>query len=948
MPLARIPSATYRLQFNESFRFVDASRIVDYLCDLGISDVYASPILTSRKGSGHGYDVTDPTRVDPDLGSEEDFETLQRELQKRGMGLVLDIVPNHMAASHENPWWMDVLEHGPDSAYASYFDIDWNPPSRNLVNRLLLPVLAQPFGEVLDSGGLTLSFAEGKFFILYGESSFPVAPKSYRPLLKHRIGELTRCLPEGSSAYEEYSGIIAALSALSDHDRAGADIAADRRLRFEATRDRLRQLAANCGEIRQFIERNLQEFNGHQGNPASFVLLQRLLGEQYYSLSFWQNTNESINYRRFFTITDLVGVRVEEPVVFEAIHGLVLRLIPRAAFTGLRIDHIDGLRDPSAYLQRLQDRLARSQENGSASTYVIVEKILERDEQLPADWPVSGTTGYEFLNHTNRLFVHPDGVKDLERVYANFIGQHADFGDLLYQKKKLVMSTLLGVEMRSLGRQLVELANLDRYARDLPASEVNDALIETTACMPVYRTYIRNLDVPPEATSYIEKALQQARKRKPSLNPASFDFVYDVLLVRKQPHVPAGQRELRLAFVTRWQQFTGPIVAKGLEDTALYVYYPLLSLNEVGGDPRASDLSDDAFYEFVDNRQKHWPHSLNASTTHDTKRAEDVRARLNVLSEISEEWESRVNHWAKLNLSRKQKIQGLAVPDRNEEMLLYQTLLGAWPLEDGERAELKQRLQSYVVKATREAMVHTRWTRPNVGHEEALTHFVDAVLEDNPENEFLADFRVFQKKIAYHGMINGLSQTLLKIISPGVPDFYQGSELWDLRLVDPDNRGSVDFEKRKNALNEIMAKRPSAQFARELADSWETGHIKLYAIMRALHLRRSQEALFSQGSCLRLSGTGARGGNIFGLARHDKEAWAVLALPRWLARSQEPSQQHGQFWGDGSLLLPKQAPRKWRNIFTEECWEVDSSGTVPEVAATHLFSFFPVALLTCA
>ena len=859
MPATRLPSATYRVQLNKDFRFADACKILDYLHELGISDLYLSPILASRKGSEHGYDVIDPTRIDPDLGSEEDFAALQSELQNRGMGLLLDAVPNHMAASAENPWWMDVLENGAQSAFAAFFDIEWHPHAPSLDGKILLPVLGRPFGEALDSGEIKLIFRDGRLFFQYFESLFPLAPRSYYSILNHRVERLKERIGEDSSTFHEYAGILASARELSQQDRRTAETAADRRLRFESVRDRLKSSANASQQVGDFIEESVRDINGREGDPASFGFLQRLLAEQSYKLAFWQNRNESINYRRFFTIADLVGIRVEDPVVFEATHGYILRLMAKNPFAGLRIDHIDGLRDPLAYLNRLQERLASSRENGTgAPSYVLVEKILSRHESLPADWPASGTTGYDYLNEANGLFVEPDGAQRLEDTYSEFVGRRQNFADVVYEKKKLVMNTLLGVEMRSLGRQLAELAIQDRYARELNREQLIDALIEVTACLSVYRTYIRNLDVPAVAKDYLEASIREARGRATQVSAAYFDFVRDVLLLLNPPHVLADQREARLAFVMRWQQFTGPIVAKGLEDTALYVYHPLLSLNEVGGDPRPSEAaSGEEFLAFLERRLQQWPGSLDASTTHDTKRSEDVRARINVLSEIPTEWKDRLELWAKQNARHKEDARGQAVPDANEEYFLYQTLLGVWPLDEGGGASLLERVQSHLVKATREAMVHTRWTRPNERHEAALQKFVERILSLQDNREFLQDFRQFQEKVAYFGMINGLSQTLLKITSPGVADFYQGSELWDLRLVDPDNRGPVDFVRRAAALQAIVAKSDdvACQLC-DLLDHWQDGRVKLYLIWKAIRFRREYEGLFRGGELVPLKSAG--------------------------------------------------------------------------------------------
>jgi (1->4)-alpha-D-glucan 1-alpha-D-glucosylmutase len=949
MHVTRLPSATYRVQLNRNFRFPDALKILDYLQEFGVSDLYLSPVLASRKGSDHGYDVTDPTRINPDLGSEEDFAALQTELQNRGMGLLLDIVPNHMAASAENPWWMDVLENGALSPYAAYFDVEWRPHARSLEGRILLPVLGRPFGEALDAGEIKLVFQEGKFFFQYFDSLFPLAPKSYHAILDHRRDQLKQVLGEETPAYHEYSGILASLFDLVYADRRAGESAADRRLRFESTRDRLSALAKTSTDFTAFLDENVREINGMEGNPASFGFLQRLLAEQNYKLSFWQNLNESINYRRFFTIADLVGVRVEDPVVFEATHGYILRLVSKNPFAGLRVDHIDGLRDPFAYLNKLQERLSASSENRQqGGSYILVEKILSHDEPLPNDWPVSGTTGYDFLNKANGVFVDPEGMSGIEEIYSDFIGRKQNYADIAYQKKKLVMSRLLAVEMRTLGRQLAELAAQDRYARELPRGPLIDALIEVTACLDVYRTYIRNVDVPARAAEQIESAVRLARERAAHLSAACFDFVREVLLLLNLPHVLADQREARLAFVMRWQQFTGPIVAKGLEDTALYVYHPLLSLNEVGGDPSlAATDSRDEFYSFLKGRLQDWPGSLDATSTHDTKRSEDVRARINVLSEMPEEWKRHLGLWSNLNAQHKIQVDGQPVPDRNEEYFLYQTLLGVWPLDRDGCTTLLERVQAHLVKATREAMVHTRWTRPNQAHEEALQKFVSTILSSETGREFLHDFRQFQKKIAYYGMINSLSQVLLKIMAPGVPDFYQGSELWDLRLVDPDNRGPIDFGKRIGALDSLV-NLESAASSRELIEHWHDGRIKLYLSWKALRFRREHEQLFREGEYVPVETDGKYSRNLVAFLRKQGDVQVLVAIPRWLSSLQSDSREStgspASFeWRDTRLILPSGSPDHWRSVLNPQgpaLAKADNGSTL----ADDLFRDFPAAL----
>ncbi len=942
MPPKRLPSATYRVQLNQDFRFADAVKILDYLHALGISHLYVSPVLASRKGSGHGYDVTDPTRINPDLGSEEEFAALQTELQNRGMGLLLDTVPNHMAASAENPWWMDVLENGAQSAFAAFFDIDWHPHSRSLDGRILLPVLGRPFGEALDAGEIKLTFQDSRFFFQYFDSLFPVAPRSYHSILNHRFDQLKALLPEDAPAFQEYCGIISSVRELSDADRRSAETAADRRLRFESSRDRLRSLMASSKEIATFVEENVRDINGKEGDPGSFGFLQRLLAEQNYKLGFWQNLNESINYRRFFTITDLVGIRVEDPVVFEATHGYILRLLSKNADAGLRVDHIDGLRDPLAYLNKLQERLSSDETRKETPSYLLVEKILARGESLPEEWTVSGTTGYDYLNEANGFFVEPEGARRIEEIYSTFIGRWQNFADVVYQKKKLVMNTLLGVEMRTLGRHLAELAAQDRYARELNREQLIDALIEVTACLSIYRTYVRSMELSAHATIYIEDAITEARRRAPNLSAACFDFVREVLLILNPPHVLVDQREARLAFVLRWQQFTGPIVAKGLEDTALYVYHPLLSLNEVGGNPCPSDAASlEEFCAFLTDRQTHWPGSLNASSTHDTKRSEDIRARLNALSEMPSEWKDHLELWANQNAPHKEQVKGESVPDRNEEYFLYQTLLGVWPLEREDCSTLLKRVQDHIIKATREAMVHTRWTRPNQPHEDALMQFVAKILsQDN--REFLEDFSQFQKKIAYFGMVNSLSQMLLKIVSPGVPDFYQGSELWDLRLVDPDNRGPIDFNKRAAALDSI-AHLDFLHAMQTLVENWYDGCIKLYVIWKAIRFRRDHADVFRDGEFIPLQTTGLYSRNVTAFLRRKESSWALAAVPRWL--SHVPTTGKHQFnWGNTSLMLPTDAPDQWNSVLTPTQLATNEEAGEHRVMLGNLFQEFPVAL----
>lgn len=944
---SHVPLATYRLQFNSNFTFGDAIPVLDYLRDLGISHVYASPILASRSGSGHGYDVTDPTNFDQDTGGEDGFAAFQAALEQRGMGLLLDIVPNHMAASRENRWWMDVLEYGPDSPFASYFDIDWKPPSRTLENKLLLPFLGRPFGDVLNDGELRIDWRDGRFVLQYGEQLFPIAPNSYTQILSYDEGQANELRDSESSAAQEWRGILSVAQTLSNSDRRG-QAAGERRIKFDSMRERLRELLGASREIAEFLGSALKELNGSAGDPRSFSRLEQILSQQHYRLAFWQTVSDAINYRRFFSITDLVGVRVEDPSVFNATHDLAIRIGLKPACTGLRIDHIDGLRDPLGYLRRLCERLSPP-DSGREAPYLVVEKILETNEWLPEEWPVEGTTGYDYLNVANRLLVDESQAEAMEKVYAEWTGLRTDFDDLLYDKKKLVMRTLFAVEMRALGRLLGELARDDRYARELHPAELREALIEITACLPVYRTYIQALEIPDASRIVLEEAIRSARQRRATLAPEYFDFVSDVLLLAAPEHVRPEQREARLAFVTRWQQFTGSIMAKGFEDTALYVYFPLASMNEVGGDPRPTETDASAFHSFIAARREKWPNSMNATTTHDTKRSEDTRARIAVLSEMPERWAANLQTWSRMNQSYESQVDGVAVPDRNEEYLFYQTLIGIWPLNEEEWPTLVERLRDYLIKATREAKVHTRWDRPNEAREAALQDFVTKALDRDHNSEFCRSFEQFQECTARYGMLNGLAQTLLKTTCPGVPDCYQGAELWDLRLVDPDNRGTIDFETRRTKLDQLQKKCESrcGHDTEEMLRSWPDGRVKMHVLTHALRERKEHPDLFFSGDYQPVEAEGTHRDRIVAFVRRNENQWMISVTPRCVASLHAPilgQNERRDFWKDTWLRLPAKAPEKWTNVLGDANATAISAGE-HGLCVGDAFQTFPLAIL---
>jgi (1->4)-alpha-D-glucan 1-alpha-D-glucosylmutase len=943
----RIPVATYRLQLDRNLGFQHVRALIPYLHALGISDLYLSPILEARPGSPHGYDVTDPCRLNPELGTDADFDALTRELHTRGMGLLLDIVPNHMAAHPANPWWHDLLEHGPSSPYASFFDIDWRPSRGGLPNKVVLPVLGHPYGQTLENGELTLAFQNGSFFIQYYDARLPLDPRSYPAILTHRLKILARTTGADHPGFKALIDLTAAFQRLPARTTSDPVKRAERRDAAQALRQRLWTLYVEHPEIRSFIDENVRIFNGRTGDPASFALLDRILTDQAYWLAFWKTASQQVNYRRFFAINDLVGVRVEDPGVFEDTHALILRLVRERKVTGLRIDHLDGLYDPAAYLRRLRGRIAGSAAE-TPGFFVIVEKILSGDETLPEDWPIAGTTGYDFLGLVNGLLVDPRGLQALDSAYARHLGRRQRFADVAYENKKRVIEQLFAGEIAPLQEQLSRLAKHDRHARDLPAPLLAQALVEVTACLPVYRTYVSRAGVSPRDRLHIEHAIHEAKRRNP-LSAVAFDFLQRVLLLGSPGRPPGVRKDAWRRFTMRWQQLTGPVMAKGVEDTAFYVYNRLISLNEVGCDPGNGSLSVDEFHRRCLGRQERWPATLNATATHDTKRGEDVRARIHVLSEMPTAWASHLNHWRRTNHPKKRTVAGLPVPDPAEEILLYQTLLGTWPLDEDELPSFRERLRQYLVKAAREASVHTNWVSPDLDYEAALVAFVDDILEpDDPNrNEFLLDFLQFQKTIAFHGALNSLAQLLLKTTAPGIPDFYQGTELWDFRMVDPDNRQPVDFDSRARLLSSLASLPVRPATVAELLAHWPDGRIKLYVTARVLAFRRAHPDLFARGAYLPLACSGRKRNAVVAFARHTPGDWAVTVVPRHTARLTTAGRLPlgESVWATTSLVLPPDAPTRWVNVLTGEELRALGSGRKRTLRLAAIFAHAPIALL---
>jgi (1->4)-alpha-D-glucan 1-alpha-D-glucosylmutase len=951
-PRRRIPSATYRIQFNAGFTFRDATAIVPYLAELGVSDLYASPYLQARPDSTHGYDIVDHGALNRDIGDEHEHARMSAALREHGLGHVLDIVPNHMgiamgARGRRNRWWMSVLENGPSSPYASHFDIDWNPRNPELAGKVLLPVLGDQYGRVLEAGELKLVYETGQFRIEYYDKVFPANPGSTAGVLELAC-ELLHVRPSDPDRMELES-IAAALRRLPPRRARGRESEAEHARERIVTRRRLRDLVYRSKEVEAAVDAAVAEYNGTPGDPHSFDRLDELLDHQAYRLAYWRVAAEEINYRRFFDVNDLAGVRVERPRVFEATHKLILRLVREGIVTGLRIDHPDGLFDPRDYLVTLQRRtmgLERAED-----FYVLVEKILTGDEVLPAEWPVAGTVGYEFLNRVNELFVEPRNEGKLDAVYRAFTGFRDEFEDLVYEKKRLILRSSLVSELTVLTTLLDRISERNRCSRDFTWGSLRDALREVIACFPVYRTYIEAEPgvVTDRDRDYVDQAVERAKERNRTTSGAIFDFVRSTLLLHWPDTLDERARRQHARFVMKFQQLTGPVMAKGVEDTTFYVYNRLVSLNEVGGEPARFGIDPEEFHAFNLERAERWPHALSSSSTHDTKRSEDVRARINVLSELPELWAERVNAWHGLNHGKLRRDGRRPVPDANDEYLLYQSLVGAWPLgqvDDGAREEFAGRVQAYMEKATREAKRHTSWLNPGAAYDEGLRDFVADILSGG-DNAFLNDFLPFQRLVARLGMVNSLAQTLVKIASPGVPDIYQGQELWDFSLVDPDNRRPVDYGLRLRLMKDIEARRGEAGLrdaAREMVEGWEDGRIKLHVVQTALRLRLALPDVFTGGAYVPLVAEGGRAEHVVSFARTAEGAAVIAVVPRLVAtltRDRDFALPRAADWAGTRIPLPDELSGRYRNALTGEELRAGKHG----LDAEQVFADFPVALL---
>lgn len=979
---AEIPRATYRVQLNKSFTFKDATAIIPYLAMLGISHVYCSPYFKSRAGSVHGYDVVDHNQLNPEIGDRQDFENFVTALRAHNMGHILDIVPNHVGImGADNAWWMDVLENGQASKYADYFDIEWNPANPALKGKVLIPVLGDPYGVVLEKGELELRFERelGSFAVLYHEHRMPIDPKTYPRILDRLL----------SSAYiGELENLRRGFMALADRQDPTDEQIAERDKAKDNLKRHLVTLCSNEPPVCESIANVVRSFAGTPGDDASFDALHELLEAQAYRLASWRVAPDEINYRRFFDVNDLAGLRVENLTVFENTHRLLFELIGEGKIDGLRVDHPDGLRDPEQYFRRLQGRVAAlkgaSHDVGTSGNpravstsglnatdlpdfglagpnrklpiYLVAEKITASFEHMPPTWPVHGETGYHFANVVNRLLVDAATKARMDRVYHSFIDQTLEWSNVAYDAQHMILRRSLAAELSVVSNQLTRIAQADRHTRDLTYNTLRQTLAEVIACFPVYRTYVGDT-VSETDKRYIDWAIASARRRRTAGEAPAFDFVRAALLMELPVATDSLRRQMR-NFSMKFQQITAPITAKGIEDTSLYRFNRLTSLNEVGGEPNAYGSTVRAFHADSQHRARFWPHEMLGTSTHDTKRSEDVRARINVLSEMTQVWRKTIERWTRMNRMRKREVEGQSAPSLNDEYLLYQTLVGSWPLDELDDAGLtayRERIEGYMIKAAREAKLRTSWANVNADYEEALLQFIRAALEAREGNLFLSDFISFQRRINRFGLLNAMSQTLCKLTAPGVPDIYQGNETWDFSLVDPDNRRPVDYQKRRMMLagleNIDMDACVDRGLIKSLVDGIRDGRCKMFLTWKVLQFRRDHESLFRDGEYLPLRVTGEHASNVCAFARRHEGKLAVTIAPRLYLRLLGPDSEDPPLgesvWGDTAVELPKEYGEtvQLKNVLDGRTVAAAKAGSRVTVRLADALAHFPVGFL---
>jgi (1->4)-alpha-D-glucan 1-alpha-D-glucosylmutase len=926
---ARIPNATYRVQLNPAFTFAHLAEIIPYLAELGISDVYASPIFRAAPGSSHGYDVCDHNEINPELGGHEGLEKVSRLLRERGMGLVVDFVPNHMGIEGtSNRLWLDVLENGRASRYANFFDIQWNPRQAALQDRIIVPTLHDFYGRVLESGDFRVAYEDARFWIYYRTLRFPLCPESYG-LILDRLAWLRNPGSPVSHQLQKMAEQFRSLPRLGTADDE-AQIR-ERRRASDALRVELAHLIED-EHLEADVTETLGALSGDRTNPDSFDPLHQLLEEQNYRLAFWKTGTHEINYRRFFAVDTLVGLRMERQEVFDESHRLLKELIGEGTITGVRIDHIDGLWDPAEYLRRLA-ALAPSPE---APFWLLVEKILTEKEALRPDWMTHGTTGYDFTGSLIDVLIAARSESEFTRIYRDFAGGAVNPDEQAYRLKLYVMDELFPNALDSFAFDLEARVKTDRRWRDWTLAELRPAMSRIIACLSVYRTYrVTGQPTVPEDIRVVDRAVAEAMRLNRAPDALPYHFIRDIWTGR-YPDRKAGE-ELR-AWAEEWicklQQYTGAIMAKSMEDTFFYRYVRLFAANEVGHHPAEFGRPVADFHEDNRRRLEAWPAAMLGTSTHDTKMSEDVRARLLALSEIPERWDQAIHRWSKLNYGAKTLVSNLLAPDANEEYLLYQILLGAWPLEeDGIDEAFRTRIKDYMHKAMAESKERTNWVTPNQPWIDACDKFIDRVLDRKSSAPFWDDFVPFAAQLAGQGMKMSLVQTALKLTCPGVPDIYQGTEVWDFSLVDPDNRRPVDFSARAKLLEGLdQASVP------HLFEHWQDGGIKLRLIRALLRFRREQPALFQRGNYTPLQVSGPHANRFVAFHRQEGERRLLVVALRRL--EQDGLIDLGEICREGALSLPPPAPA-WRELLTGR--ELPSAAELP---LSELFDLTPVALFT--
>lgn len=966
---ARTPRSTYRLQLHAGFTFGDAEAVLPYLRALGIGDCYVSPIFEARSGSMHGYDVTRHDRLNPELGGEEGFARFATQLRERQMGLLLDIVPNHMGVGNDSQWWQDVLENGRASQYASYFDIDWNPLNPDMKDKLLLPILGSQYGDELEAKRIQVVLADGRLMVRYYDHLIPIAPRTIQAIFPDR--EL-----DEMGVPQSFREILRETAHIPPHDTTDETLVAQRQGQLAELEPRLRE-ALLTAEMQPAIGKALERINGVAGDARSFDRMHELLEQQPYRLAYWRVSSEEINYRRFFDINDLVGLRMENAEVFAATHCLIRRLLARGDVTGLRVDHADGMFNPRQYLIRLQllyvaahccgeaaqgptgkngiENEVRDAMRGSdwaasqGPLYVVVEKILAPRESLPREWPVRGTSGYDFVYEGNQIFIFKANERRFTEFYARLTGETKDPETIIYESKLNVMRNALSSETYVLTNLLSRLASGNRKVRDFTDDLLETAIRETIACFPVYRTYIDDRGQYTERDrAFIRLAVARAKRRNRETDESVFDFLENTLLLqgRTGEEIDPGD----LYFVLKFQQLSGPVMAKGVEDTAFYVYNRFVSSNDVGSSMEAFGIEAEEFHDANRTRLDATPDAMLATSTHDTKRSEDVRNRLDVLSEMTYVWPSYVRRWVRLNARHKRTLaDGRVAPSANEEYFIYQTLAGAWPWRmktREEREEFLQRMQQYMTKALSEAKVNLSWTNPAPAYVDAVHGFLRAILmpdERGREPRFAETMEEILPALRLFGAVNSLAQVVLKVASPGVPDFYQGTELWDLSLVDPDNRRPVDYEVRRQALawlKEEATGRGEVAVCREILDRMGDGRVKMWTMHRALELRNRMAETFRRGEYVPVTATNGMAGHVLGFTRGGTVLVVVPRFAYTLMSGKARLPLNGA-WGNGELLVPEMAGARVENVFTGERVDVEADG---RVALKVMFGEFPVFL----